>query len=104
MEINTEKKKMDIVIDGTMIKTEADFHSALAEKLSLSSYYGRNLDALWDVLSADVERPVCLVWKNSRISSESLGPKFDQIISLLERIKKQDEVWKLSEKFDFRLD
>jgi ribonuclease inhibitor len=103
MEMNSGVK-VDIVIDGAMIKTEADFHSALAEKLALSSYYGRNLDALWDVLSADVERPVCLVWKNSRISSGSLGAKFDQIIALLERIKAQDEVWKLPEKFDFRLD
>lgn len=51
---------MDI-IDGALIKNEMDFHSALAEKLSLSSYYGKNLDAMWDVLTTDVERPICLV-------------------------------------------
>jgi len=94
---------VDIVIDGASISSEADFHTALAEKLLLPGYYGRNLDAMWDVLSTDVERPICLIWENSKLSSAALGQKFDQIVDLLERVKAQDDAWKLTERFDFRL-
>jgi len=94
---------MNISIDGASIKNEADFHAALAEKLKLPSHYGRNLDAMWDVLSTDVERPVVLVWKNSQLSSVALGTRFAKIVEILERVKAQDASWNLPERFDFYL-
>ena len=49
---------MIVEIDGSNIKTEADFQGAIAKAFSLSHYYGKNLNALWDVLTCDVERPI----------------------------------------------
>ena len=95
---------MNISIDGASIKSEADFHAALADKFCLPSHYGRNLDAMWDVLSTDVERPVVLIWSNSKLSSSALGGKFIQIVEILERVKMQDIAWKLPERFDYILD
>ncbi|MET3651789.1 barstar family protein [Dyella japonica] len=95
---------MNVSIDGAFIRSEADFHAVLAEELGLPSHYGRNLDAMWDVLSTDVERPVVLVWKNSRLSSDALGGKFAQIVGILERVKAQDAAWNLPERFDYFLE
>jgi len=47
-----------IILDGTKIQTEQDFHKLLSGLLNFGSYYGNNLDALWDRLSTDVERPI----------------------------------------------
>ena len=48
-------------------------HTYLAEKLSLPPYYGRNLDALYDVLSAETDAPVCLVIRRREELEGSLG-------------------------------
>ena len=95
---------MNVSIDGASVRSEADFHAVLVEKLGLPSHYGRNLDAMWDVLSTDVERPLVLVWKNSKLSSDALGGKFAQIVGILARVKAQDAAWNLPERFDYFLE
>jgi ribonuclease inhibitor len=81
---------MDIEIDGSSILTEQDFHEELAAAIGVREFYGYNLDALWDLLSAGVERPVVLRWKNSELSRRSMGNSFHDIIKVLERVKSQD--------------
>ena len=39
-------------IDGAAMLTRADAHAQLARALELPEYYGANLDALWDCVSA----------------------------------------------------
>jgi len=39
-----------IVLDGTEMLTKEATHAYLAQRLELPDYYGRNLDALWDLL------------------------------------------------------
>ncbi|MDE7242604.1 MAG: barstar family protein [Oscillospiraceae bacterium] len=53
--------------------TKEAAHTYLAEKLSFPAYYGRNLDALYDVLSAETEVPVCLVIYRREELEKSLG-------------------------------
>ncbi len=60
-------------INGENVSSEVDFHIELSKKLNFPSYYGKNLDALWDILSSDVERPIILIWKNASISKEKMG-------------------------------
>ena len=93
---------MEVIIHGENIKSEADFHGAIVSALNLSAYYGRNLDALWDVLSTDVERPLTLIWKNSQLSKESLGDGFAKITRILDRVESQDNEWGLAERFSFK--
>ena len=40
-----------IILDGNYMKTRELAHQYLNRKLDLPSYYGNNLDALWDILS-----------------------------------------------------
>lgn len=94
---------MECKLDGSLIANEADFHREIAEVVGFGEHYGRNLDALWDTLSSDVERPVVLIWQNANVSSDRLGDTFDKIVDILSRVKSQDEAWHLVDRFDFVL-
>jgi ribonuclease inhibitor len=89
-----------VTIDGSQIRCESDLHDFLARELDFGPYYGRNLDALWDCLSADVERPVVLVWEKSEVSRTLLGVEvFERISSVLIRVMDQDDSFGLDERF-----
>ena len=94
---------MKIELDGEAILSEHDFHGALASALNLSGYYGRNLSALWDALSADVERPVRLLWKNSAASHAAMGAGFQRVVDVLRRVERQDIELNLARKFELVL-
>ncbi|EOF4704644.1 barstar family protein [Klebsiella oxytoca] len=57
--------------------------------LNFGYYYGSNLDALWDRLSTDVERPVKIIWLHSELSRFVLREPFDKIIMIFERINNE---------------
>lgn len=42
---------MNVLLDGRLMVSREAVHDLLTEKLQLPAYYGRNLDALYDVLS-----------------------------------------------------
>lgn len=91
------------ILDGKEIKNESDFHMAISDLLDFGPYYGRNLDALWDRLSTDVERPVNIIWLDSELSRKRLGECFDKIIQIFEKTKQQDLKFNWDEKFDYML-
>lgn len=47
---------MEIILDGRFMVDRDSLHTHIAEKLSFPSYYGRNLDALYDLLSSYPEK------------------------------------------------
>lgn len=47
-------------IDVSKLETEEDFHKLLGFKWGFPSYYGQNLDALFDMLTGWVELPLCV--------------------------------------------
>lgn len=94
---------MKIELDGMRINSEKEFHKAIADALKLPGYYGHNLDALNDVLSADVERPVVLTWNHASQSKALMGSDFDKIVAVLRRVEAQDVEWGLEEKFELVL-
>ncbi|WP_242270258.1 MULTISPECIES: barstar family protein [unclassified Pseudomonas] len=49
---------MIIQLDGLSISTEEAFHKQISSSFSVTQYYGNNLNALWDLLSTDVDRPI----------------------------------------------
>ena len=54
---------MTYTIDLTSVTTPREMHEQIKAALSLPEYYGMNLDALWDCLTAFVALPcsICLV-------------------------------------------
>ena len=93
----------EIILDGTSIKTEPDFHKAMSDLLDFGPYYGRNLDALKDRLGNDVERPVKITWINSSYSKSCLGDYFNKIIQIFEQTKQQDIRFNWDGRFDYIL-
>lgn len=95
---------MQLDIIGSKIYTEQDFHNQISKIFPIQDYYGNNLDALWDLLSTNVERPITLVWKDAIFSKNQLKSTFIEIIKVLERVKKQDEDYGFEEKFNYILE
>lgn len=96
---------MIVEIDGRQVRSEAEFHSAISEALAFPSFYGENLDALWDILSTDVERPVKLIWNHSASSKTDMAERFDEIVGILRKVERQDAEWNLpaAERFELVL-
>jgi ribonuclease inhibitor len=94
---------MKIELDGKKVLSEEDFHQALAVAFDVQAYYGSNLDALWDLLSSGVERPVVLIWKNAETSRASMGIAFEKITEILERVEQQDKTYGWEDKFRYQL-
>ena len=59
------------------------FYDELARQLVLPSHFGRNLDALWDVLTGDVEGPFEIVWEGAEQARKSLGEDYAGVVALL---------------------
>jgi ribonuclease inhibitor len=95
---------MNINLDGANILSEKDFHRELAIALGVEEFYGCNLDALWDLLSASVERPLNIKWVRHDLSKDKMGDDFYKVIEILERVKVQDEDFGCQEKFSYALD
>lgn len=82
-----------IKIDGNIHNTIDKVHSEFLDQGRLPNYYGRNLSALWDCLSKDIEGPIEIAWTNSKSSEKSLGEDFHKIRDLLvELTEERDDV------------
>ncbi len=64
------------------IRSLARFYDELARQLNFPPHFGRNLDALWDVLTGDVEGPFEIVWTGAQQSQASLGADYDRLLAV----------------------
>ena len=76
-------------LPGREIRSLEEFYDVISLKLSLPSHFGRNLDALWDVLTTDLEGPVEIIWEESTVSKRAMGPIYDRISALLKGVQKE---------------
>ncbi len=74
------------VIDGTVIQSAEAFYDEIAKVLPLPDYFGRNLDALADVLTTDIEGPFEIIWEQSRRSKKALRSDYTKIVVMLKRV------------------
>lgn len=93
---------MHIIIDGSIIASEEDLHTAIAKALDLPSWYGKNIDALWDALTGMVGRPLKITWINADQSKRRL-PRFEKYVSLLQAVAEQDRQLKRTEFFTLEI-
>lgn len=74
---------MAIVLEGRAMTDRPTAHSHLAQRLDLPTYYGRNLDALYDVLTeigADTE----LILEDPAAVVENLGKYGEALLSTMQ--------------------
>ncbi len=71
-------------------------YAALQCDLGLPAHFGRNLDALWDSLTGDLEGPVEIIWRDHAAARRHLGADtFDRLVATLRQVER--------ERTDFRL-
>jgi len=76
-------------LPGREIRSLEEFYDVISRKLSFPEHFGRNLDALWDVLTTDVKGPVEIIWEDSAISRQAMGPIYDRVSALLKDVQKE---------------
>ena len=80
-----------------MIRVELDashdtmeaIYTAFQRQLNLPAHFGRNLDALYDALTADVAGPVEIVWQDHAWARPKLGPGYDRLITTLREVESE---------------
>lgn len=72
----------DVVLDGKRMTSVDTTHEYLAVKLNLPDYYGRNLDALWDILSI-ISEPIHIVLVNEDKLVCNLGGYGELLLKVL---------------------
>ena len=70
-------------LSGENIADRAALHTSIASQLDFPHYYGRNLDALYDILST-VSEPTCVVIEDDETLSENLGDYYEKLLRVLE--------------------
>jgi ribonuclease inhibitor len=76
-------------LPGREIHSLEEFYDVISLKLSLPEHFGRNLDALWDVLTTDVKGPVEIIWEESAVSKRAMGPIYDRVSAMLTDVQKE---------------
>ena len=74
---------VEILLDGRDIPDRKVLHDLLAEKFQLPDYYGRNLDALYDLLTAYPE-PIRVTVVHTNQLRENLGRYANSFLQTLE--------------------
>ena len=78
---------MEVYIDFLEIGDFEDFYAQLKEKLTLPEHFGDNLDALFDVITGELEMPLHLEFVNMSVEQLEI---FDDLLTTLEDA--EDEV------------
>ncbi|SEW06513.1 ribonuclease inhibitor [Ruminococcaceae bacterium KH2T8] len=72
-----------VIIDISELETPADLHEIIKLKLDLPEYYGRNLDALHDVLTSISSLHLILCGSNDTYNSiKDYLPRLQRVLSI----------------------
>ena len=78
----TGRSRMELVIDGAALPAAEAVHDLFARALTLPAWYGRNLDALYDVLTERGE-PLRLLVRNREALAAGLGEYAEDLLRTL---------------------
>ena len=71
-----------ILLDGNRIKNITDFHKTFMAALNIDKRYGKNLDALYDVLTSS-QNEIGIIAVNTDKLSETLGSRWQHFLRLI---------------------
>ena len=74
---------MAIILDGKAMTDRPGAHSHLAERLDFPTYYGRNLDALYDMLT-EIGEDTELILEDPAAVADQLGKYGEALLSTMQ--------------------
>ncbi|GAB0156754.1 barstar family protein [Chryseobacterium sp. Alg-005] len=77
-----------IYIDFTDIGDYEDFYAQLKDKLKLPEHFGDNLDALYDVITGELEMPLHIEFVNMNVDQLEI---FEDLLTTLEDAEEELE-------------
>ena len=89
-------KKGQCIIAGQNVHSLEELYGELTRQLPFPRHFGNNLDALWDVLTTDIEGPVQIIWQGAELSRHAMGKDFDRAVALLLRVSKERKDFKVT--------
>lgn len=79
-----------VIIDEGKYSDIKEVHKYLSTELDFGPYYGNNLDALWDALTTNVERPFMIEWINADLLDSKLSKSYKEFIKILKAVEEDD--------------
>jgi ribonuclease inhibitor len=79
-----------VILDGEKMTSREIAHTYLASKLNFPCYYGKNLDALWDILSTVCE-PIHIKLVNGEKLRDYLGDYGQSLLDALAEAAEANE-------------
>ncbi len=94
-----------VILDGNEMTSIDAAHNYLASKLNFPNYYGRNLDALWDILTT-VSEPINIKMVNEDKFINNLGDYAKSFLKVIEEAAKANEklIFNILDSCDYEID
>jgi ribonuclease inhibitor len=80
----------EIIFDTSHVENMDQLHAELARCLDFPAHYGRNLDALYDCLSGEMELPVKLIWRHYDATQAKLGADVEKFLAVLDEFSGEE--------------
>ncbi len=80
----------EYIFDTSNVKNMDQLHAELAVLLGFPEHYGRNLDALYDCLSGEIELPVKIIWKTYTSTHSKLGENAALFLDVMEDFAQEE--------------
>ena len=80
---------MTVILDGKAMVDRVSAHSHLADRLELPTYYGRNLDALYDVLTEIGEETEILLMDPAAVA-EQMGKYGEALLATMQEAAEEN--------------
>lgn len=82
---------MVVELNGLELHTIQDAHREFARQTDLPTWYGCNLDALYDALTGMVERPLTIRWTNADESTRRFPEDMEAFEKVIEDIRLEEQ-------------
>ena len=80
---------MTVILEGSWMIDRVAVHNHLAERLQLPSYYGRNLDALYDVLT-ELGEETTIILRDPALVAEQLGKYGEALLNAMKEAAEEN--------------
>ena len=80
---------MTVILDGKAMVDRVSAHSHLADRLELPTWYGRNLDALYDVLT-EIGEETEIILTDPATVAEQMGKYGEALLATLQEAAEEN--------------